>query len=183
MLEAPSFEHAEDSDQLAIGSNMQKRNRAAKTRPRKSVEDGSKRSSKYFALFGCGLLLMSGFFFAARQHFASMDYGIKNSRLRKQLDDLKAEKQRLLFTRELSLSPNEIKKSAERAGLYGPRTDDRVTPKLASVTRNSKIAPSAADEEPTIIKTVSVQPTAPRTQKAVDRFKRTDKLSKSVLAE
>jgi hypothetical protein len=162
---------------------MQKRNTPPRKRSQTSGKDGSKRTSAYFALFGCGLILISGFFFAARQHFASMDYGIKNSRLRKQIDDLKAEKQRLLFARELSLSPNEIKRSAERAGLYGSRTDNRVTPKLASVTRDSQTAPAARNDEPAIIKTALVQPTAPRTQKAVEQVKRTDKLAKSVLAE
>src|SRR4051794_34065884 len=56
----------------------------------------------------CGLVVISGFFFAARQHFSSMDYGMRNSRLRKQLDELAAEKRRLLLNREISLSPSEI---------------------------------------------------------------------------
>ncbi len=64
----------------------------------------------------CGLLLITGFFFAARQHFSSIDYSIKNSRLRRQLDELEAEKRRLLLAKEIALSPAEIKKVAKKIG-------------------------------------------------------------------
>lgn len=63
-----------------------------------------------------GAILVVGFFFAAQQHFSSIDYGIKNSRLRKQIDELQAEKRRLLLAREVSLSPAEIKKAARKMG-------------------------------------------------------------------
>ncbi len=65
----------------------------------------------------CGLFLVVGFFFAARQHFSSIDYGIKNSKLRKQLDELEGEKRRLILEKEIALSPAEIKKSAKKIGL------------------------------------------------------------------
>jgi hypothetical protein len=61
-------------------------------------------------------MLVIGFFFAARQHFASIEYGIKNSALRKQLTELESEKRRLLLAKEVSLSPAEIKKAARRIG-------------------------------------------------------------------
>ena len=81
-----------------------------------------------YALFVvCTATLASGFFFAARQHFASMDYGMKNSRLRRQIDQLEAEKRRLILAREVSLSPAEIKKSAKKVGLLDPpATDNRM---------------------------------------------------------
>jgi AmiR/NasT family two-component response regulator len=63
-----------------------------------------------------GAILVVGFFFAAQQHFSSIDYGIKNSRLRKQIDELEAEKRRLLLAKEVSLSPSEIKKAARKMG-------------------------------------------------------------------
>lgn len=63
-----------------------------------------------------GAILVVGFFFAAQQHFSSIDYGIKNSRLRKQIDELEAEKRRLLLAKEVSLSPAEIKKAARKMG-------------------------------------------------------------------
>jgi len=65
----------------------------------------------------CGLILVLGFFAAARQHFSSIDYGIQNAKLRKELDSLKSQKRRLKLTREVSLSPGEIKKAAMQYGL------------------------------------------------------------------
>ena len=67
-------------------------------------------------LVACGCVLATGFFFAARQHFTSMDLGIKNSRLRRQLEDLESENRRLLLAKEVSLSPGEIKKTARNLG-------------------------------------------------------------------
>lgn len=64
----------------------------------------------------CGLFLVVGFFGAARQHFSSIDFGIKNSKLRKQIEELEAEKRRMLLTKEVVLSPGEIKKSAKKIG-------------------------------------------------------------------
>lgn len=69
----------------------------------------------FFTLI-CGMFLVVGFFGAARQHFASMDYGIKNSKMRKQIEDLEAEKRRLLLAKEITLAPGEIKKSAKKMG-------------------------------------------------------------------
>lgn len=65
----------------------------------------------------CGVFLVGGFFVAARAHFASIDFGIKNSTLKKQLEDLEAEKRRLQWLRETALSPGEIKKAAKKLGL------------------------------------------------------------------
>lgn len=70
----------------------------------------------------CGLLLITGFFFAARQHFSSIDYSIKNSRLRKQLNELESDKRRLTLAKEIALSPAEIKKVAKKIG-FTERTD------------------------------------------------------------
>ena len=64
----------------------------------------------------CSAILVVGFFFAAKQHFASIEFGIKNSRLRSQIDELEAEKRRLLLAKEVALSPGEIKKAARRIG-------------------------------------------------------------------
>jgi len=64
-----------------------------------------------------GTFLVGGFFFAARSHFASIDFGIKNSSLKKQLENLEAEKRRLTLLKEIALSPAEIKKAAKKIGL------------------------------------------------------------------
>ncbi len=72
---------------------------------------------RYFVIMLiCGCVLAAGFFFAARQHFSSMEYGINNSKLRKQLEDLESENRRLRHSREVSMSPGEIKKVARNLG-------------------------------------------------------------------
>ena len=86
----------------------------------------------FFAMV-CGLFLVVGFFGAARQHFSSIEYSIKNSKLRKQIEELEAEKRRLVLSKEITLSPSEIKKAAKKIGLtemtaanievYRPRTE------------------------------------------------------------
>ena len=65
----------------------------------------------------CGVFLVGGFFFAARSHFSSIDFGIKNSGLKKQLEDLESEKRRLTLLKEIALSPAEIKRAAKKLGL------------------------------------------------------------------
>jgi hypothetical protein len=65
----------------------------------------------------CGGILVVGFFFAARQHFASVSLGMKNSELRKQRDDLQTEQRRLKVSREVAFSPVELEKVARSIGL------------------------------------------------------------------
>ncbi len=132
------------------------------------------------AATGCGLILLTGFFFAGHQHFSSMDYGIRNSRLRKQLDDLRAEKQRLLYTREVSQSPNEIKKAAKKAGVLDRNVGSSApVAELASVRRNRETRPSIeSNPKPTVIKTASVTPVTPKPQRAVEVVARNEKVDK-----
>ncbi len=74
-------------------------------------------SWKYILLISfCGLMLVVGFFGAARQHFASINYSIKNSKLKKEVEELKSDKRRLQLAKEVALSPAEIKKSAKKMG-------------------------------------------------------------------
>ncbi len=93
-------------------------------------------------MFVCLVVVIAGFFLAARQHFSSMDYGMRNSKLRKQLDDLESEKRRLLLAREVSLSPAEIKKAAQKLGV-----DDLhvASPQMASISNAPKAPVSTAD--------------------------------------
>lgn len=94
-----------------MSANTSIRRRAASRRP---VEKPKSRIKVYALMITCLLILISGFFLAARQHFASIDYSIRNSRLRRQLDELEAEKRRLMVAREVSLSPAEIRKAAKK---------------------------------------------------------------------
>jgi hypothetical protein len=112
----------------------------------------------------CLTVLGCGFFFAARQHFSSMDFGMKNSRLRKQIDDLESEKRRLMLAREVSLSPAELKKAAVKAKVA---IVDAISPEVASVTSKDKPAAIAAAtaslkvsaSNPLITKTVATSAT------------------------
>ena len=95
---------------------MPKKKQSAKTKSQTARRDPI--PWKYCLLtLACGLMLVVGFFFAARSHFASIDFGIKNSKLRKQIDELEADKRRLILSKEIALSPAEIKKAAKKIGL------------------------------------------------------------------
>ena len=91
----------------------------------------------------CGLILLAGFFGAARQHFVSIEYGIENSKLRKQIDELETERRNLINARETALAPKEILKAAKKYGFtdtvqqaikYIPTSDT-----VKSVTENNPI--------------------------------------------
>jgi hypothetical protein len=64
----------------------------------------------------CGVILVGGFFYAARTHFSAVDFGMKNAKLRRQKEDLEAEQQRFKLAREIALSPAEVKKAARKLG-------------------------------------------------------------------
>lgn len=108
-----------------------------------------------YSLLGvlCASILIVGFFFAARQHFASIDYGIKNSRLRKQLDELQAEKRRLLLAKEVSLSPAQIQKAAQRLGLNF-NDDGGAEPAIAVSAKTKTTLPQG--EPATHVKTIVI---------------------------
>lgn len=101
----------------------------------------------------CGLFLVVGFFGAARQHFSSIDYGIKNSRLRKQVEKLETQQRSLLINKEVALSPGEIKKSAKKIGLTGITASNIESFR----TQDEKPIQTAADKS-LVKKTVETKP-------------------------
>ena len=142
-----------------------------------------KRLGTYSMIFVCGAVIASGFFFAARQHFASMDYGMRNSRLRKQVDDLEAEKRRLILARENSKSPVEIKKAARKAGLVTDAQTSATVAQIASTTKEKAVptTPATAEAKPMIVKTSSVAAVQPTMTAALVRPERTMKQVKKAL--
>lgn len=74
--------------------------------------------------FLCLGIVVTIFFFGAGQHFSSYDYGIKNSRLRRQLEDLENEKRKLLLAREVALTPDELSRTARRIGISSGAVDN-----------------------------------------------------------
>lgn len=159
------------------------RNINVATKKRQNVDQGAKGVAVYLTLLGCGVFLLSGFFFAGHQHFASMDFGMKNSRLRKQIEDLKAEKQRLLFTRELSMSPTEIKKAAKKVGIFEKDRPVTIAPEMASAIETRKRPLSATVSKPALIKTGLVRSLAPKAEMAVQKIVSTTKTAKTTSSE
>ena len=150
---------------------MNKRDRVANESRIKvrNADDEPKRWRTFLLMGVCLTLLVSGFFFAGRQHFSSMDYGMKNSKLRNEIIKLEAEKLRLVHTREVALSPGEIRKAAKKAGIIGT-PDPASVAQITSMTKE-KAAPTApnvsSDSKSLIIKTAVVSPAKPDVQTAV----------------
>jgi hypothetical protein len=135
----------------------------------------------------CGAIMIGGFFFAARQHFVSMDYGMKNSKLRRQLDELEAEKRKLLFHREVSVSPAELKRSAKKAGLFDSNGVAAPRPELASVPAKQQ-SPSVVktnveklEKKPLIVKTAAVNPINRPTTAVFTKEQKTERPSKRTI--
>lgn len=80
----------------------------------------------------CGLLLVSGFFVAARQHFSSVDYAMRNADLRTRIAKLQDEKRKLVILRERASSPSKIAKLAKDLGFS---TMPRITVATTAVER------------------------------------------------
>ena len=117
-----------------------------------------------------GLLIASGFFWAANLHFVSMNYGIENNRLRGQIEELRSGNRRLTLKRELALTPQEIMEAANRIGLRA-RTVSSILPEGAEPDFKAEPALDRG-AEPTVVKTVlRTEATTPakKPQKANDR--------------
>lgn len=121
---------------------MTKRNPTIKRKTKKSGRGGS---FKYLLITVlCAVLVMAGFFLVAVQHFATVELGIKNSELRSKVEELEAEKRRLLLARETALSPAELARTAKRLGFVEREIMTSEVPVLAvapkpetGATRNS----------------------------------------------
>jgi hypothetical protein len=139
-----------------------------RTKTRPTVTSSSRELSWSFILLVivCTCVVAVGFFFAASQHFTSMDYGIKNSKLREQLRNLEAEKRRLLLAREVASSPLAIRKAARGLGLQQstsemaaiPVSSKPTSPKPAAVTAVQLKASDAKPETQKVVRTVLTAP-------------------------
>src|SRR5687768_12032471 len=144
---------------------------AIRKRPRATAASPSRELPWSFVLLAviCACVVAAGFFFAARQHFTSMDYGLKNSKLREQLQNLETEKRRLMLARELAISPVAIRKAARSVGM-------RESSEVAAVAASSKTAQKApstvvkaraldanasSDSAPTVVRTSMSRPAQP----------------------
>ena len=73
--------------------------------------------SRLGLLLFCGLILAGGFVFAAKQHFAAVQYGYQNETLRNERKRLLEENQRLALEKERATSPAKLEPAARRLGL------------------------------------------------------------------
>ena len=73
--------------------------------------------SRLVLLLCCGLFLAGGFIFAARQHFAAVQFGYDSESLRQERQDLLAEQQRLLLEKEQVSAPARLESAARQLGL------------------------------------------------------------------
>ncbi len=73
--------------------------------------------SRLGLLLFCGLVLATGFVFAAQQHFAAVEYGYKSESLRLERDKLLEEKQQLLLKKEQAFAPARLASQARELGL------------------------------------------------------------------
>ncbi len=68
-------------------------------------------------LLCCGLVLAGGFVFAARQHFAAVQYGYQSEGLRREREKLLQEQQHLMLEREQAFAPARLESEARELGL------------------------------------------------------------------
>lgn len=73
--------------------------------------------SRLALLLICGLILASGFVFAAQQHFAAVQYGYKSEGLRLEREKLLQEQQHLMLKKEQAFSPGRLESEARGLGL------------------------------------------------------------------
>jgi len=77
--------------------------------------------SRLALLLFCGLVLAGGFVFAAKQHFAAVQYGYQNESLRNERKRLQEENDRLLLEKERAIAPDKLEPAARRLGLKPAR--------------------------------------------------------------
>ena len=68
-------------------------------------------------LLCCGLVLAGGFVFAARQHFAAVQYGYQSEVLRREREKLLQEQQHLMLEKEQAFAPARLESEARELGL------------------------------------------------------------------
>ncbi|QYO65919.1 hypothetical protein [Leptolyngbya sp. 7M] len=130
-------------------------------------------------------IISTGLFFAATRHFASMQLGIANAKLRSQLQELNDEKRRLELERELALSPAVIKRTARslgfqeaalltNSGTIGVSTTSELQGVLREPVSRRAVTPSVTGESqnPSAQSRVSVKPalavSSPKPAKEID---------------
>ena len=77
--------------------------------------------SRLAMLLFCGLILAGGFVFAAKQHFAAVQFGYDHETLRTERKRLVEENQRLALEKERAIAPDKLEPAARKLGLKPAR--------------------------------------------------------------
>lgn len=85
--------------------------------------------SRLALLLFCGLVLAGGFVFAAKQHFAAVQYGYQNETLRSERKKLIEENERLELEKERVTAPDKLEPAARKLGLRPARPGQMATMK------------------------------------------------------
>jgi hypothetical protein len=73
--------------------------------------------SRLALLLFSGLILAGGFVFAAKQHFAAVQFGYQSEELRAERKKLIEENDRLKLERDRAIAPDKLEPAARRLGL------------------------------------------------------------------
>ena len=73
--------------------------------------------SRLALLLFSGLILTGGFVFAAKQHFAAVQFGYQSEDLRAERKKLMEENDRLKLERDRAIAPDKLEPAARRLGL------------------------------------------------------------------
>ena len=97
--------------------------------------------SRLAPLLLSGLILSSGFVFAAQQHFAAIEYGYKSEGLRLERERLLDEKQQLMLKKEQAFAPARLAMEARELGLR-PILSSQIGTQKASRRSQLPLAPA-----------------------------------------
>ncbi len=99
--------------------------------------------SRLALLLFCGLVLASGFVFAARQHFAAVQYGYQSETLRKEIARLEEERQHLLLKKQQAYAPARLQSEGIGLGLK-PLLASQMGTQKASKRSQLPLAPAVS---------------------------------------
>jgi len=129
---------------------MKKRNNPRLASPSAHTAERNTSTLLYVLLtIACAAFLATGFFFAARQHFAAMDLGMKNSSLRKQIEEMEGQKRQLVLAREIVRSPAEMKRIAANKG-FRQREASMMAVAASTTTSSSPLVERTSIVKPTL---------------------------------
>jgi cell division protein FtsL len=94
--------------------------------------------SRLALLLFCAFVLAGGFVFAAKQHFAAVQYGYQSESLRNEKKQLIEDNQRLALEKEQASAPSRLEPAARQLGLL-PATAGQISGSSRSAKSNQEV--------------------------------------------